>query len=183
MLPCLVGLSLIFARAAISYSMQVIAVAGKASTLAEEALGSVRTVQSLGAEKDLSAKFNEGIDRTLAVGRKRAVATATCMAGFTLVIYSGYSFAFYLGAYLTRTQRTSPGDIITVFLSIMMGSFALAQIPSNIQSETRRASSAAPERLTRTNTTFAPRLYIRSDVLCCIAAYRGTQACNSRFAW
>lgn len=135
MLPCLIGISLIFARAAIGYTMKVMAAGGKASTLAEEALGSVRTVQSLGAEKELSQKFNEGIADALVLGRKRAAATAACMAGFTLVIYSGYSLAFYLGAYFIRSGRTTPGNIITVFLSVMMGSFALAQIPSNIQGE------------------------------------------------
>ncbi|KDN47176.1 P-loop containing nucleoside triphosphate hydrolase protein [Tilletiaria anomala UBC 951] len=148
MLPCLVGISLIFARTAIGFTIQIMSMSNQANTLAEEALGSVRTVQSLCAEKDLSHKYNDGIARSLRLGRKRAIAIAGCMAGFTLVIYCGYSLAFYLGAILVRSGRTSPGNVITVFLSVMMGSFALAQIPSNIQGfVSARASFASLTRI------------------------------------
>ena len=135
MLPLMVFVTLMIARYAIMYTSKSTKAFTKQSTLTHEAIGAVRTVHSLGAESYFStrqaASVNEG-NRFLCL---RARAEALCMAGMTFIIYSGYALAFFYGAILIRDENLEPGIVISVFLSVMMASFAISQVPQNIQSE------------------------------------------------
>lgn len=136
-LVALLVVSSLFAKYAIKYTMMVMSSVSDANTLAEESISSAKTVQSLWAQAEVGSKYAEKINISISTGRSRALVCSVCVATFTFIVYSGYALAFYFGARLVRDDEITPGIIITVFLSIVMASFALAQVPPNLQSELR----------------------------------------------
>lgn len=135
MLPLILVTTLLLARFAIRYTTQSTISQTKASTIATEAIGAVRTVHSLGAEEYFAERQAEAVNKAHQSLILRARAEAYCMAGIQFTIYSGYALAFFYGSQLIRTEGLEPGIVISVILALVIGSFALSQIPSNIQSQ------------------------------------------------
>ncbi|KAK0531587.1 hypothetical protein OC834_002905 [Tilletia horrida] len=133
MLPALVIITLIFSHLAVKYTIGVISALSGSAILTDEALSAIKTVHSLGAADDFLRKHRINVAHADVLCKKRAWSVALCTAAITFVIYSGYALAFFHGAILLRRGQIEAGIIITVFLSIMMGSFALSQIPNSIQ--------------------------------------------------
>lgn len=102
------------------------------SGLTQESIGGITTIRSLGAENGLVEKVTDVQHTALRTARKKAVIFGLCMAAITFVIYAGYALCFFYGAQLFRSHDVSAGSLITVFLSVMMGSFAFGQVPPNL---------------------------------------------------
>ncbi|KAG5875736.1 hypothetical protein JTB14_010724 [Gonioctena quinquepunctata] len=101
---------------------------GSAGSIAEEVLSSIRTVVAFsGQEKEM-----ERYDKNLVFARKnnikRTMLSAIGMSFLWFLIYASYSLAFWYGVKLLLEQRGwddpvyTPGNMVTVFFSVMTGS-------------------------------------------------------------
>lgn len=132
MLPCLLFLGYVFTHFGFAYMGKVSAMLAPSSSLAQEALSGVSTIQSLGAEDRIVGEIHQRHRSALVIAARKNLIFGLAMAGITFVIYSGYSLCFFFGGELFRKGEIDAGALITVFLSVMMGSFALSQVPSSL---------------------------------------------------
>ncbi|WVR08476.1 hypothetical protein IAU60_005531 [Kwoniella sp. DSM 27419] len=115
----------------------------QAGTLAEEVIGSIRTVQAFGKQKILGAKFNEHIEKSRKLGKKGALIEAAGLSVMFFAIYSAYALAFFYGGVLVTQGRADSGIVINVFMSVLIGSFSMAMMAPELAAVTKARSAAA----------------------------------------
>ena len=106
-----------FTHFGFAYMGKVTTMLAPNSSLAQEALSGVSTVQSLGAEDRIVGEIHERHRSALVIAARKNLIFGAAMAGITFVIYSGYSLCFFFGGELFRKGQINAGDLITVFLS------------------------------------------------------------------
>ncbi|WVQ95699.1 hypothetical protein IAU59_002798 [Kwoniella sp. CBS 9459] len=115
----------------------------KSGTLAEEVIGSIRTVQAFGKQTVLANLFNKHIDRSAKSGKSGSLIEAAGIATMFFAIYSAYSLAFFYGGILVTQGRADSGIVINVFMSILIGSFSMAMLAPEAAAVSKARSAAA----------------------------------------
>ncbi|KAI9738848.1 MAG: hypothetical protein M1834_008355 [Cirrosporium novae-zelandiae] len=102
---------------------------GDASAVAEEMLGSIRTVWALRAVPRLLAKYQSYLERTTRIGWKRAPILGAQTATYMFMIYAAYALAFWYGIHLfSQGEANNSGTIITTLFSIIIGTNSFSQL-------------------------------------------------------
>ncbi|KAF4664789.1 (ABC) transporter [Perkinsus chesapeaki] len=113
-----------------------------AGAVAEEVLGSIKTVAAFGGEKRSITKYAQVVEDALKAGIRGGLFRGLSI-GFTMtVVFWTYALTFWYGGTLIRDGTINPstglpyqgGDVLTVFMSAIMGTFSLAQIAPHVQS-------------------------------------------------
>lgn len=82
--------------------------------IAEDALGSIKTVIAFGATDKFLNKYKTVLDQAEKDGKKRGPLVGLMFACQFFFMFIGWAIGFYLGAYLYRTGRISdPGKILS----------------------------------------------------------------------
>nr|ODN89989.1 ATP-binding cassette, subfamily B (MDR/TAP), member 1 [Cryptococcus depauperatus CBS 7841] len=123
-----------------SGSLEYIARAG---SLAEEVIGSIRTVQAFGKEKILGDKFDHQIDLSRKAGKKGSIIEGYGLGIMFFAIYAAYALAFHYGGILVSQGRADSGTVINVFMSILIGSFSMAMLAPEMTAITKARGAAA----------------------------------------
>ncbi|KYQ88935.1 ABC transporter B family protein [Tieghemostelium lacteum] len=114
----------------------------KAGAVAEEKIGSIRTVVTFSGEPRELEKYTQNLGDALAVGIKKGVMNGVGIGLVFLVLFGTYSLAFWYGSKLIADKSWNPvpdrpwmgGDVLTVFFSVIMGAMALGQASPNVTS-------------------------------------------------
>ncbi|KAF9954849.1 Multidrug resistance protein 1 [Mortierella alpina] len=104
----------------------------KAGGLAEQAIGSIRTVVAFDGQKRELQKFSEVIDIAYKSGIKKAFATGIGMGSFMMIMFLSYSLAFWYGAAQVKDRKMETGHVLTVLFSTIIGAFSLGNVGPNI---------------------------------------------------
>jgi len=150
-IPFLILAGNIFATAmqkSVRRSSQAYAEAG---AMAEQALGSIRTVQNLCGEEHEMKIFKNALEKTKKVVLRYAGWTGFAMGLMVFTSNSIYSIGFYFGSYLVGdhywnsvvSRDYNVGDVITILLVIMMGAFSTSNISPCIDAFAQARQSAA----------------------------------------
>ncbi|RLN91900.1 hypothetical protein BBJ28_00018634, partial [Nothophytophthora sp. Chile5] len=142
-MPCMVlslkyMVQLFRKRAVLSQKMYA-----EAGAVAEETLGSIRTVSSLNGEKRAIDKYNE---RAVLVETgniaicKRSACVFGCMMGSVWLMYA--AGLWYGGSKVARAEA-SPGTVFQAFFGVLMGTISLSQISPNITAVAEAKGAAA----------------------------------------
>ncbi|KAL0253558.1 hypothetical protein I308_100931 [Cryptococcus tetragattii IND107] len=115
----------------------------KAGSLAEEVIGSIRTVQAFGKEKILGNKFADHIEKSKVIGRKGSIFEGFGLSIMFFAIYAAYALAFYYGGILVSDGDADSGIVINVFMSILIGSFSMAMLAPELAAVTKARGAAA----------------------------------------
>ncbi|KAF9134279.1 Multidrug resistance protein 1 [Mortierella sp. 14UC] len=105
-----------------------------AGGLAEQAIGSIRTVAAFGGQKRELQKFNVILEEAYKSGVAKAIATGLGVGSFILIMFMGYSLAFYYGSRQVKDAKMMPGDVLTVLFSTMIGAMSIGNVGPNIAS-------------------------------------------------
>ncbi|KAF9151478.1 Multidrug resistance protein 1 [Linnemannia schmuckeri] len=105
-----------------------------AGGLAEQAIGSIRTVAAFGGQKRELQKFNTVLEQAYKSGVKKSIATGLGMGSFMLIMFLSYSLAFYYGSSLVKKQEMEPGNVLTVLFATIIGAFSIGNVGPNIAS-------------------------------------------------
>ncbi|KAL4166730.1 hypothetical protein KRP22_013983 [Phytophthora ramorum] len=147
LMPLMVGsmgvlLKIIQKRAV--HSQQMYAEAG---AVAEETLGSIRTVSSLNAEKRAIAKYNERAsaaeETNIQVGKLSSIA----FGFFIGCVWLMYAVGLWYGGSKVARAEASPSDVFQAFFGVLLGTMSLGQIKPNISAiaEAKAATRIEPE--------------------------------------
>ncbi len=111
-----------------SYSANSLTAVADGGSLAEEAISSIRTVHAFGMNKVLQGLFDQHIAKSRLFSVKGAIINAGGLGVMFFAIYAAYALAFYWGGVLITRSQADSGTVITVFLSILIGSFSMAMV-------------------------------------------------------
>ncbi|KAF9315974.1 ATP-binding cassette, sub-B (MDR TAP), member 4, partial [Podila minutissima] len=106
----------------------------KAGGLAEQAIGSIRTVFAFDGQKRELKKFSVTLDEAYKSGVKKAWATGVGMGSFMLIMFLSYSLAFWYGSREVKAGRMESGQVLTVLFGTIIGAFSLGNVGPNIAS-------------------------------------------------
>ncbi|XP_063233416.1 phosphatidylcholine translocator ABCB4-like isoform X1 [Bacillus rossius redtenbacheri] len=102
---------------------------GKAGAIAEEALGSIRTVFAFGGESQEVKRYRANLVFAKKISVKRGFYMGAAFGVIWFFIYAAYALAFWYGVGLVLDQRHwpqdeivyTPGTMIVVFFCVMQG--------------------------------------------------------------
>ena len=88
----------------------------KAGAVAEEVLGSVRTVMAFGGQKKEIDRYGEHLVDARDFGIKKGTINGLSMGVVFCVMFCSYGLAFWYGSKLTRDEpeNYSPGNVLIV---------------------------------------------------------------------
>jgi ATP-binding cassette subfamily B (MDR/TAP) protein 1 len=100
-----------------------------AGNIANEAVGSIRTVASLSAERHIIENFETKLGPVLANARKKAFGAGISFGFSQFVLFAVYGAAFYFGAWLVKENYIAqPLDMFKVFFAITMSMMGVGQV-------------------------------------------------------
>ncbi|RXK41700.1 ATP-binding cassette, subfamily B (MDR/TAP), member 1 [Tremella mesenterica] len=115
----------------------------KAGSLAEEVVASIRTIKAFGSSRTLGRGFDDHIEGSRRVGVKGTWFEGAGLSTMFFTLYAGYALAFYFGGVLVAEGHATSGIVITVFLSILIGSFSMAMLAPETQAIAKAQAAAA----------------------------------------
>ncbi|KAL7942007.1 P-loop containing nucleoside triphosphate hydrolase protein [Trichoderma barbatum] len=105
------------------------------SAIAEDALGSIKTVVAFGAAPKFLAKYDAILEQAEKDGKKRGPFVGLMFACQYFFMFTGWAIGFYLGAYLYKHGKiTDPGRILSVFFAMLIGLGAIMALGPNMPS-------------------------------------------------
>ncbi|EFA76459.1 ABC transporter B family protein [Heterostelium album PN500] len=112
----------------------------KAGAVAEEKIGSIRTVATFSGEERENQLYANNLKDALVIGRKKGVMNGIGIGSVFFVMFGSYSLAFWYGAKLITDKTYNPvagrdwqgSDVLTVFFAVIMGAMALGQAAPNL---------------------------------------------------
>ncbi|GLJ37717.1 hypothetical protein SUGI_0766220 [Cryptomeria japonica] len=121
------------------YGRRLMAIGGKmhaeynkASSIAEQALSSVRTVYSFVAEEKVMAKFSAALEGSVKLGIKQGLAKGLAM-GASGVNFAIWAFITWYGSTLVLHHGLSGGKILATGYSLILGGLALGTALPNLK--------------------------------------------------
>jgi len=115
----------------------------KAGALAEEVLSSIRTVFSLGGQRQEIRNYSKKLEESKRMALWKYFKLSLVLGGSMFVLYSTYGLALYVAAQLLSAQLINAGSAMTVIMSVMMGASALGNIIPPLQTLVMALSSAS----------------------------------------
>ncbi|XP_052577069.1 multidrug resistance protein 2 isoform X4 [Peromyscus californicus insignis] len=130
----LIGLSsAMWAKVLTSFTNKELQAYAKAGAVAEEVLVAIRTVIAFGGQKKELERYDKNLEEAKNVGIKKAI-TANISIGIAyLLVYAAYALAFWYGTSLVLSNEYSVGQVLTVFFSILTGTFSIGHLAPNIE--------------------------------------------------
>ncbi|VDB87190.1 unnamed protein product [Peniophora sp. CBMAI 1063] len=142
-LPCIGITGAIMNKRVSTYMQQSLAHVADGGSFAEEVISTVRTAQAFGTQRTLGKLYDISVAKAFTVDNKAAMWHGGGLAVFFFVIYSAYALAFDYGTTLINQGRANAGEVINVFLAILIGSFSLALMAPEMQAITHGRGAAA----------------------------------------
>merc|ERR1719209_842781 len=108
----------------------------KAGDVAEEVLSSIRTVTAFGGQNEELARYAENLKEAKSVGIQKNAAMGFSTGFLYLCLFGTYALAFWYGAILIMEPDSgySIGVVLTVFFSVIIGAFGIAQMGQCMES-------------------------------------------------
>jgi len=105
----------------------------KAGAVAEEVLGSIRTVMAFGGQYKETDRYRNNLFDARNWGVKKGMVVGTSMGAIFFIMFGSYALAFWYGAQLFLTKDYSAGDILVVFFGVLIGAFSIGNAAPNIE--------------------------------------------------
>ncbi|XP_021367207.1 multidrug resistance protein 1-like isoform X1 [Mizuhopecten yessoensis] len=106
----------------------------KAGAVAEEVLGSIRTVVAFGGQRKEFIRYDKNLEHAKQIGIKKGVTSGLSMGAIWFIMMCSYALGFWYGAKLVREDGYSIGKVLIVFFSVLIGAFSLGNAAPHIQS-------------------------------------------------
>lgn len=105
----------------------------EAGAIAEQAISTIRTVVAFGGEKEELSRYNDKLVIAEKAGIKKAITGGVSMSFFFMIMAGTEALAFWYGSTLVANGEILPGDLLTVFFSILIGSAQIGQASPNME--------------------------------------------------
>ncbi|XP_008789538.3 LOW QUALITY PROTEIN: ABC transporter B family member 1-like [Phoenix dactylifera] len=99
----------------------------QASSIAEQALAQIRTVQSFVGESRVLQAYSSALKLAQRIGYRIGLAKGMGLGATYFTVFCCYALLLWYGGYLVRHQHTNGGLAIATMFSVMIGGLALGQ--------------------------------------------------------
>ncbi|KAE8423645.1 P-loop containing nucleoside triphosphate hydrolase protein [Aspergillus pseudocaelatus] len=125
------------------YETRILQLNAQANSFAEGVLAGVKAVNAFGMQASLVKKFDRYLTEAHQVGKKISLLFGILFSSEYCIVYLGFGLAFWQGIKrMVEGEISSPGDIFTVLLSVVIAAVNLTALaPYSI--DFSRAASAA----------------------------------------
>ncbi|CAL1380379.1 unnamed protein product [Linum trigynum] len=113
----------------------------EASQVANDAVGSIRTVASFCAEEKVMGLYRKKCEGPVKSGVKQGIISGVGLGMSSLFLYSFYAISFYAGAKLVASGDATFPDVFQVFFALTMASIGVSH--SGTGADTSKAKAAA----------------------------------------
>ncbi|XP_022732419.1 putative ABC transporter B family member 8 isoform X1 [Durio zibethinus] len=114
---------------------------GKANTIVEQALSSIKTVYSFTAERRIVERYSAILDRTIKLGLKQGIAKGLAV-GSTGLSFAIWAFLAWYGSHLVMYKGESGGRVYAAGLSFILGGLSLGVALADLKYFTEAAVAA-----------------------------------------
>ncbi|KAK4346348.1 hypothetical protein RND71_032687 [Anisodus tanguticus] len=135
---------LMYGRALMGIARKIRDEYGKAGTIVEQAISSVRTVYSFAGESKTIAAYSNALQGTVDLGLKQGLAKGLAI-GSNGIVFAIWSFMSYYGSRMVMYNGESGGTVFAVGAAIAIGGLSLGSGLSNVKYFSE--ASAAGERV------------------------------------
>ncbi|XP_073136578.1 ABC transporter B family member 21-like isoform X2 [Henckelia pumila] len=113
----------------------------EASQVANDAVGTIRTVASYCAEEKVIEIYRQKCEGPVKMGVKRGLISGIGFGLSLCLVFAAYALAFYAGARLVDAGKTKFSDVFRVFFALNMAAVAISQ-SSSFAPDSSKAKSA-----------------------------------------
>lgn len=111
------------------YTIEEFKAYGKAGSIAQEALSSIRTLLSLGLQKKTVQNYEKNLDKANKMAQKKGLFSGFFLGLTDFLIDFFFGIGVFYGVYLARYQcdKFLPGNILQSFFCIFIATFSVGQ--------------------------------------------------------
>jgi ATP-binding cassette subfamily B (MDR/TAP) protein 1 len=132
----------IMAKVLTSATAKAQAVYATAGAIAQESLAAVRTVHAFDGIDRECDRYNAKVAEVQVFGIRKGLLAGLSQGVTFCILFSSYAIAFYFGSWLIIWNWANPGDVISVFFSVLIGAMQ-AGLAAPIFSDIAGARGAA----------------------------------------
>ncbi|XP_010522857.1 PREDICTED: ABC transporter B family member 11-like [Tarenaya hassleriana] len=114
----------------------------EASQVANDAVGSIRTVASFCAEEKVMRMYKKQCEGPIKAGIKQGVISGLGFGVSFFILFSVYATSFYAGARFVEDGKTTMNDVFRVFFALTMAAIGISQ-SSSFAPDSSKAKVAA----------------------------------------
>ncbi|ORX45112.1 P-loop containing nucleoside triphosphate hydrolase protein [Hesseltinella vesiculosa] len=114
----------------------------EAGSIVEQAFHGIRTVSAFSLQSRFSERYDNELVKARAVGINRGRILGLGFGFFMFILFCTYGLAFWYGAQLVMQGEFEASQVLVVFFSMIIGAFALLQLPPNISAVSSAAGAA-----------------------------------------
>ncbi|KAK7282933.1 hypothetical protein RIF29_12063 [Crotalaria pallida] len=114
----------------------------KASQVANDAVGSIRTVASFCAEDKVMELYRKKCEGPMKAGIQQGLISGSGFGVSSFLLYSAFATSFYAGAKLVQAGKITFSDVFRVFFALTMTAIGVSR-SSTFASDSSKAKSAA----------------------------------------
>ncbi|KAJ8748691.1 hypothetical protein K2173_008136 [Erythroxylum novogranatense] len=114
----------------------------QASQVANDAVGSIRTVASFCAEEKVMELYRKKCEGPMRTGMKQGLISGIGFGASFLLLFLVYATSFYAGAQLVYHGKTTFADVFQVFFALTMAAIGISQ-SSSFAPDSSKAKAAA----------------------------------------
>ncbi|XP_057484562.1 ABC transporter B family member 4-like [Actinidia eriantha] len=115
----------------------------EASQVANDAVGSIRTVASFCAEEKVMVLYKKKCEGPMKTGIRQGVVSGIGFGVSFALLFMVYAASFYFGAKLVEDGKTTFSDVFRVFFALTMAAMGISQSSSLAPDSTKAKSAAA----------------------------------------
>ncbi|KAL5043996.1 hypothetical protein BDW71DRAFT_187008 [Aspergillus fruticulosus] len=130
-------------RFIIKYSKKSLDSYGAGGTVAEEVISSIRNATAFGTQDKLAKQYEVHLYEAEKWGTKNQVVMGFMIGAMFGLMYSNYGLGFWMGSRFLVDGAVDVGDVLTVLMAILIGSFSLGNVSPNAQAFTNAVAAAA----------------------------------------
>ncbi|XP_065859872.1 ABC transporter B family member 11-like isoform X2 [Euphorbia lathyris] len=115
----------------------------EASQVANDAVGSIRTVASFCAEEKVMQLYKKKCEGPVQTGIRQGLISGIGFGASFFLLFSVYATSFYAGAQLVKHGRATFADVFQVFFALTMTAMGISQSSSFAPDSTKAKNAAA----------------------------------------
>jgi len=124
------------------YSVKAQDALARASEVAEESIGSIRTVRAFTAEQRMAERYGERVEAAFDAGRRRVIAVATFVGATSFAGFVAITLVLWKGGHQVLAGQLSAGELTSFILYSVIVAFSLGAL-TDLYSDFMRATGAA----------------------------------------
>ncbi|EOA26469.1 hypothetical protein CARUB_v10022518mg [Capsella rubella] len=142
MLPLIALNGFLYMKFMTGFSADAKKMYGEASQVANDAVGSIRTVASFCAEDKVMNMYTKKCEGPMKTGIRQGIVSGIGFGFSFFVLFASYATSFYVGARLVDDGKTTFDAVFRVFFALTMAAMAISQ-SSSLSPDSSKADVAA----------------------------------------